>query len=300
MPDQGDEELPATPRSDRADRAEAVATLVALVWVSTVAIVFAVYGGNISLVGFLAIAPFIAAAFARPSRVAVVGLLAAFFALVISAPPHSYGELNHTLRVVDPAGGHCGGDVDLVPARSAQRPAVDGPVRDAERATAPRGGRDGPADAGHGPGPDHGGRPGPGGRRRVRRPARRAPRRRGHLCPARRAGPAADAPPLRLRPRRADRRGADRASTRRPRAGRERGLLRRIARRPAAAAARHLCLARRRAGSERWPSSRSSCPTAPSGPSSSTGTTTATSPSPTGASSSPSPARRPRPSNGRA
>ena len=39
----------------------------ALLWVSTVAIVFAVYGGNVSLVGFLAIAPFIAAAFARPS-----------------------------------------------------------------------------------------------------------------------------------------------------------------------------------------------------------------------------------------
>ena len=50
------------PRSERADRAEAVATLVALLWVSTVAIVFAVFGGNISLVGFLAIAPFIAAA----------------------------------------------------------------------------------------------------------------------------------------------------------------------------------------------------------------------------------------------
>ena len=72
----------------------------ALLWVSTVAIVFAVYGGNVSLVGFLAIAPFIAAAFARPSRVLIVGLLAAFFALVISTPPHSYGELNHTLRVV--------------------------------------------------------------------------------------------------------------------------------------------------------------------------------------------------------
>ncbi len=100
MPDQGDQELQATPRSARADRAEAVATLVALLWVSTVAIVFAVYGGNISLVGFLAIAPFIAAAFARPSRVAVVGLLATFFALILSAPPHSYGELNHTLRVL--------------------------------------------------------------------------------------------------------------------------------------------------------------------------------------------------------
>ena len=48
---------------------------------------FAVYGGNISLVGFLAIAPFIAAAFARPSRVALVGILATFFALIISTPP---------------------------------------------------------------------------------------------------------------------------------------------------------------------------------------------------------------------
>ncbi len=77
-----------------------MATLVALVWASTVAIVFAVYGGNVSLVGLLAISPFIAAAFARPSRVALVGLLATFFALVISTPPRSYGELNHTLRVV--------------------------------------------------------------------------------------------------------------------------------------------------------------------------------------------------------
>jgi GAF domain-containing protein/anti-sigma regulatory factor (Ser/Thr protein kinase) len=100
VPESGDEELQATPRSDRADRAEAVATLIALVWASTVAIVFAIYGGNISLVGLLAISPFIAAAFARPSRVAVVGILSAFFALVISTPPHGYGELNHTLRVV--------------------------------------------------------------------------------------------------------------------------------------------------------------------------------------------------------
>jgi GAF domain-containing protein/anti-sigma regulatory factor (Ser/Thr protein kinase) len=77
-----------------------VATLVALVWASVVAIIFAVYGGNVSLVGLLVISPFIAAAFARPSRVALVGILSAFFALVISTPPHSYGELNHTLRVV--------------------------------------------------------------------------------------------------------------------------------------------------------------------------------------------------------
>ena len=100
MPEPGDEQLSPTPRNARGDRAEAVATLVALVWASTAAIVFAVYGGNVSLVGVLAISPFIAAAFARPSRVALVGILTAFFALVISTPPHNYGELNHTLRVV--------------------------------------------------------------------------------------------------------------------------------------------------------------------------------------------------------
>ena len=100
MAEPGEEQLPATPRTARGDRAEAIATLVALAWASTVAIVFAVYGGNVSLVGLLAISPFIAAPFARPSRVALVGILTAFFALVISTPPHSYGQLNHTLRVI--------------------------------------------------------------------------------------------------------------------------------------------------------------------------------------------------------
>jgi GAF domain-containing protein/anti-sigma regulatory factor (Ser/Thr protein kinase) len=100
VPDPADDELQASPRTERADRAEAIATLVALIWVSGVAIVFAVFGGNISLVGLLAIGPFIAAPFARPSRVALVGILAAFFALVISTPAHSYGGLNHTLRVL--------------------------------------------------------------------------------------------------------------------------------------------------------------------------------------------------------
>ncbi len=100
MPEPGDEELSPTPRNARGDRAEAVATLVALVWASTVGIVFAVYGGNVSLVGLLAISPFIACVFARPSRVALVGVVTAFFALIISTPPHTYGELNHTLRVV--------------------------------------------------------------------------------------------------------------------------------------------------------------------------------------------------------
>ncbi len=100
MPEPGDEQLSTTPRTARIDGAEAVATLLALVWASAVAIIFAVYGGNISLVGLLALSPFIAAPFARPSRVALVGILTAFFALVISTPAHSYGELNHTLRVV--------------------------------------------------------------------------------------------------------------------------------------------------------------------------------------------------------
>jgi GAF domain-containing protein/anti-sigma regulatory factor (Ser/Thr protein kinase) len=100
VPESAEEEIQASPRSDRADRAEAIATIVALLWVSGTAIVFAVYSGNISLVGVMAIGPFIAAAFARPSRVALVGGLAALFALIISTPPHNYGELNHSLRVV--------------------------------------------------------------------------------------------------------------------------------------------------------------------------------------------------------
>ena len=143
--------------------------LVALVWASTVAIVFAVYGGNVSLVGLLAISPFIAAPFARPSRVALVGILAAFFALVISTPPHSYGELNHTLPRRHDAGGHRGGDVDLLPPRPAQHAALDRALRDQERAPAAGRRRDGTTDAGHGSGTHDRSRPGPGGGRRLRR-----------------------------------------------------------------------------------------------------------------------------------
>src|ERR1700689_872056 len=100
VPEQRDEERPSRLSGLRADRAEALATLAALVWVSGVAILFAMSGGNISGVGLLAIGPFIAALYARPWRVALVGLLAAFFALVIGTPPHNYGELNHILRVL--------------------------------------------------------------------------------------------------------------------------------------------------------------------------------------------------------
>jgi GAF domain-containing protein len=100
VPEQRDEERPSRLSSLRADRAEAMATLAALGWVSGVAILFAMSAGNISAVGLLAIGPFIAALYARPWRVALVGLLASFFALVIGTPPHNYGELNHILRVL--------------------------------------------------------------------------------------------------------------------------------------------------------------------------------------------------------
>ena len=297
MPEPGDEELQATPRSDRADRAEAVATLVALVWVSTVAIVFAVYGGNVSLVGFLAIAPFIAAAFARPSRVALVGLLATFFALVLSTPPHSYGELNHTLRVLTQLAAtalamwisYLRGqrNVQLWTARSETRN---------ER------------------------------RRRVAaETAQRMQTMARALTTAADPAQVADAVFAALR----DELHVDAATFA---LLDERGLLRTLRRfgydpdepidgvltslRPdgpvlgdnVALFAESLDDLQRqrpdiyaslsRAGSGPWPSSPSSCRTTPSAPSSCTGTTTARSPSPTGASSSPSPARRPRPSSG--
>ena len=187
MPEPGDDELQATPRAERADRAEAIATLVALVWVSAWRSSSPSSAATSRSSGFLAIGPFIAAPFARPSRVAFVGFLAAFFALVISTPPHSYGELNHTLRVLTQLAATGVGHVDLLPPRAAQRAAVDGPHRDSQRAPAAGGRGDGAAHADHGPGADDGGRPRAGGRRRVRRPARRAARRRGHLRPPRRA-----------------------------------------------------------------------------------------------------------------
>ncbi len=86
-----------TPR--RSDNAETLATLVALSLVSGVAIVDEVFGGKFGLTGFLAIGPFVVAAFAGPRRTSLVGLLAIFFAIVLTSPPRQYGQLNHVLRV---------------------------------------------------------------------------------------------------------------------------------------------------------------------------------------------------------
>ncbi len=81
------------------DRIELISMTVAVLWVSAVAVVDAVYGGKFGLMGFLAIGPFIAAAFAGPRRTALVGLFATFFSIVLSTPPRQYDQLNHFLRV---------------------------------------------------------------------------------------------------------------------------------------------------------------------------------------------------------
>jgi GAF domain-containing protein len=73
---------------------------VGLLWVSIVAVIDAIYGGKFGLIGFLAIGPYIAAAFAGPRRTTLVGFFATFFALVLSTPPRQYDQLNHVLRVV--------------------------------------------------------------------------------------------------------------------------------------------------------------------------------------------------------
>ena len=298
MPEQGDEQLSATPRSDRGDRAEAVATLVALVWASTVAIVFAVYGGNVSLVGLLAISPFIAAPFARPSRVALVGILAAFFALVISTPPHSYGELNHTLRVVTMLAATAVAmwisylrgqrNVQLWTARSEtrnerrRRVAAETAQRMQTMARALTTAADPAqvADAVFAAMRDE---------LRVDASTFALLDERGVLQTLRRFGYAPDDP-------------TDGVLTSLqidgPVLGQNVAFFSETVddlqrERPDISLGRRL-----ETGSGRWPSSRWSCPTAPSAPSSCTGTTTARSPSPTGPSSSPSPAPRPRRSSG--
>jgi GAF domain-containing protein len=91
---------PADERNPAPDRMELVVTWVAIVWVSVVAAIDQAFGGKYGLIGFLAIGPFIAAAFASPRRVALVGLYATFFALVLSTPPRLYYPFNHLLRVL--------------------------------------------------------------------------------------------------------------------------------------------------------------------------------------------------------
>ncbi|MGO8863384.1 MAG: SpoIIE family protein phosphatase [Acidimicrobiales bacterium] len=82
------------------DRTETLATAVAVLWVSIVALIDALYGGQLGLIGFLAIGPFIAASFAGVRRTALVGLYATFFALVLHTPPRQYDDLNHFFRVM--------------------------------------------------------------------------------------------------------------------------------------------------------------------------------------------------------
>jgi GAF domain-containing protein len=84
----------------KGDRTEFVSTSVALLWVSVVAVIDAIYGGKFGIIGFLAIGPYIAAAFAGPRRTALVGLYATFFSLVLSTPPRQYDQFNHVLRVL--------------------------------------------------------------------------------------------------------------------------------------------------------------------------------------------------------
>jgi hypothetical protein len=84
----------------RGDRTELLSTSLALLWVSIVALVDAVFGGKFGLIGFLAIGPFIAAAFSGARRTALVGLYATFFSAILSTPPRQYGQLNHVLRVM--------------------------------------------------------------------------------------------------------------------------------------------------------------------------------------------------------
>jgi serine phosphatase RsbU (regulator of sigma subunit)/anti-sigma regulatory factor (Ser/Thr protein kinase) len=96
---EGEDPRSGTPVS-RGDRAELVATTIALLWVSVVALIDAVYSGKFGLIGFLAIGPFIAAAFAGVRRTALVGLYATLFSLILSTPPRQYDELNHLFRVL--------------------------------------------------------------------------------------------------------------------------------------------------------------------------------------------------------
>ena len=94
------EDQPSGTTPPRADRTELLSTSVGVLWVSIVAIVDALYGGKFGLIGFLAIGPFIAAAFAGARRTALVGLYATVFSLILSSPPRQYDQLNHLFRVL--------------------------------------------------------------------------------------------------------------------------------------------------------------------------------------------------------
>jgi len=82
------------------DRTELLSTSAALLWVSIVALIDALYHGKFGLIGFLAIGPFIAAAFAGSRRTALVGLYATIYSLILSSPPRQYDQLNHLFRVL--------------------------------------------------------------------------------------------------------------------------------------------------------------------------------------------------------
>jgi GAF domain-containing protein/anti-sigma regulatory factor (Ser/Thr protein kinase) len=94
------EDPPTGATPTRGDRTEILSTTVAGLWVCIVAVIDALYGGKFGLIGFLAIGPFIAAAFSGVRRTALIGLLATFFSLVLSSPPRQYDQLNHFLRVL--------------------------------------------------------------------------------------------------------------------------------------------------------------------------------------------------------
>jgi serine phosphatase RsbU (regulator of sigma subunit)/anti-sigma regulatory factor (Ser/Thr protein kinase) len=96
----GNDELQAGSTPNTSDRAEGLATLIALLWVTAVAAFDTLFKGKFGLFGFMTIGPFIAAAFARPRRTALVGVVAAFFSIVLITPGREYGELNHVLRVI--------------------------------------------------------------------------------------------------------------------------------------------------------------------------------------------------------
>ena len=130
----------------------------AVLWVTIVAVVDAIYGGKFGLIGFLAIGPFIAAAFAGPRRTALVGLYATLFSIILSTPPRQYDQLNHFLRVLTLLASS--GVATWISYLRSQRnrQLLVGPHRDPHRTPAPGRGRDRAEHAGTGAGADDLGR----------------------------------------------------------------------------------------------------------------------------------------------